>query len=233
MPGIRPVIRDHRHGGGDQPVAVSRCLSAAGIRFSVIPGPPRNSALLTVSLPDNTFFRDLDGVTAFRAHELRPGWAPSIPRGPMVLIPAGRTPRPASAAFSAASPCTWLQHPSREALLDEASTRVQAIRPSGLPLARGRPDGTGRRLGFPPSFAPRRPGAGRRTSGWGQAIEHGPGTTSSTHIGSVLQSSSSLIACDLASHVRFQQRDVLASASRSLALRSESSSVAGGLPRRE
>ena len=24
---------------------------------------------------------DLDGVTAFRTHELRPGWAPSIPRG--------------------------------------------------------------------------------------------------------------------------------------------------------
>jgi hypothetical protein len=30
---------------------------------------------------------------------------------------------------------------------------------------------------FPPSFAPRRPRAGRRTSGRGQAIEHGPGTT--------------------------------------------------------
>src|SRR5450755_1239613 len=33
-------------------------------------------------------------------------------------------------------------------------------------------------LGFPSSFAPRRPRAGRRTSRWGQAIEHVPGTRS-------------------------------------------------------
>jgi len=51
----------------------------------------------------------------------------------------------------------------------EASTKVQAIHPSGLPLARRRPDGTSSRFGFPPSFAPRRPRARRRTSGWGQA----------------------------------------------------------------
>ena len=54
--------------------------------------------------------------------------------------------------------------PSAEDPLDEASTRVQAIHPSGLPLARRRPDGTSSRFGFPPSFAPRRPGAGQRTS---------------------------------------------------------------------
>jgi len=28
-----------------------------------------------------TFRPDLDGVTAFRTHELRPGWVPPIPRG--------------------------------------------------------------------------------------------------------------------------------------------------------
>jgi hypothetical protein len=54
---------------------VSRCLSATGIRFSVIRFPPRDSALLTVGLPDQS--PDLDGVTAFRTHELRPGWLPS------------------------------------------------------------------------------------------------------------------------------------------------------------
>ena len=80
--------------------------------------------------------------------------------------------------------------------------RPRVANPSGLPLARGRPDGTSRRLGFPPSFAPRRPRAGQRTSRWGQAIEHGPGTTRSTSHRSILQSGSSLIACDLASHVR-------------------------------
>jgi hypothetical protein len=64
--------------------------------------------------------------------------------------------------------------------LDEASTRVQAIHPSGLPLTRSRPDRTSSRFGFPPSFAPRRPRAGQRTSGRGQATEHEPGTTRST-----------------------------------------------------
>ena len=39
----------------------------------------RNWALLTVGLPAER--PDLDGVSAFRTHELRPGRAPSIPRG--------------------------------------------------------------------------------------------------------------------------------------------------------
>ena len=38
------------------------------------------------------------------------------------------------------------------------------------------PGWNGQPLGFPPSFEPRRLSR-RRTSGWGQAIEHGPGTT--------------------------------------------------------
>jgi hypothetical protein len=78
-------------------------------------------------------------------------------------------------------------------------TRVHFIHPSGLPLACGRPDGTGRRLGFPPSFAPRRPGAGQRTSRWGQASEHGPGTTRSTSHQADPPIGSSLTACDIAS----------------------------------
>ena len=40
----------------------------------------------------------------------------------------------------------------------------------------------------------------RRTSRWGQAIEHGPGTTRSTSHQSILQSCSSITTCDLASH---------------------------------
>jgi hypothetical protein len=58
---------------------VSRCLSATGVRFSVIRYPPGSWALLTVGLPADG--RTPDGVTAFRTHELRPGWAPSIPQG--------------------------------------------------------------------------------------------------------------------------------------------------------
>ena len=34
-------------------------------------------------------------------------------------------------------------------MLYEASTRIHAIHPSGLPLARSRPGGTGRHFGFP------------------------------------------------------------------------------------
>ena len=44
------------------------------------PTPAKGSALLTVGPPTHTG-PDPDGVTAFRTHELRPGWVPSIPRG--------------------------------------------------------------------------------------------------------------------------------------------------------
>ena len=106
--------------------------------------------------------------------------------------------------FAAASPCTPPYFPSTGISLNEASTRVQAIRPSGLPLTHGRPDGTGHRFGFPPSFAPRRPGAGRRTSGQGQAIEHGPGTTLTSHQTNL--QTCSLVSCDIASHPATQGR---------------------------
>jgi len=160
---------------------VSCCLSATGIRFSVILFPPGSWALLTVGLPSTPKARsDPDGVTPFRTHELRPGRAPSKPRGQRCSprprrLPAGRRPHHSS----------------------------QSLHPAALPIDRGRitrhsegsrnspvrssprlwpPGWNGPPLGFPPGFAPRRPGAGRRTPGWGQAIEHGPGTTRSTHI---------------------------------------------------
>jgi hypothetical protein len=58
------------------------------LRFSVILFPPGDWALLTVGSPASISCRDPDGVTAFRTHELRSGWAPSGPRG------RWRTPRP-------------------------------------------------------------------------------------------------------------------------------------------
>ena len=93
---------------------------------------------------------DPDGVTAFRTHELRPGWVPPIPRGRRCSSRTeGRTqPAPAAPRRPVLAPRSNI--PSCGALLHEASTRVQAIHPSGLPLACGRPDGTGRHLGFPP-----------------------------------------------------------------------------------
>jgi hypothetical protein len=77
----------------------------------------------------------------------------------------GRPDRPAPAASQRRVPAPRVQHPIREAPLHEASTKVQAIHPSGLPLTRRRPDGTSSRFGFSSSFAPRR--YQRRTSRMG------------------------------------------------------------------
>ena len=79
-PGIRPVIRDRRLRGAGHHVPVSCCVSAAGLCFSAIRFPPRDWAFLTVGLPDVTA-RTSTGVTTFRAHELRAGWVPPVPRG--------------------------------------------------------------------------------------------------------------------------------------------------------
>jgi site-specific DNA recombinase len=95
--------------------------------------------------------------------------------------------------------------PGRGVFSEDRLRSLGAIHPSGLPLARDRPDGTGRHFGIPLGSAPRRPRARRRTPGWGQAIEHGPGTTSSTSHQSILRSCSSLNACDLTSHHGKQQ----------------------------
>ena len=78
-PGIRPVIPRPPAEGLAVRSRVSCRLSTTGIRFSVIRFPPRSWALLTVGLP--VLRPDLDGVTAFRTHELRPGWVSPLPRG--------------------------------------------------------------------------------------------------------------------------------------------------------
>jgi hypothetical protein len=155
---------------------VSRCLAATGIRFSVILYPPGDWAFLAVGLPAER--PDPDGVTAFRTHELRPGWVPPIPRGRRCSSRTeGRAqPAPAASRRPVLSPRSNI--PPRGAPLHEASTRVHAIHPSGLPLACGLPDGTGTPLGFPPSSAPHR--HRRRASRAGQAIEHGPQTMLTT-----------------------------------------------------
>jgi hypothetical protein len=152
MPGIRPVIRDHQPEGPAIHVPVSCCLSAAGIRFSVIRFPPRNSALLTVGLPGKTFCPDLDGVTAFRTHELRPGWVPPITRGQVVLAQPGRLPARHPPLPSGQSLKPRRNIPPREALLHGPSTGVHSrspVRSSPRPRPR---DGTSGRFGAPPEL---------------------------------------------------------------------------------
>jgi hypothetical protein len=75
----------------------------------------------------------------------------------------GRMPCPAVACrFSAASPCTPLPHPTGEAPFYEASTRVHAIHPSGLPLTCGLPDGTAGPWAFPCAPHPAVTGSARQ-----------------------------------------------------------------------
>jgi hypothetical protein len=156
---------------------VSRCLSTAGICFSVIRYPPRDWALLTVGLPAQPSGRTGPGrgYRVSHARAMTGVGALSTP-GTTVLTLTGVAHRPASAASQRHVP-----KPRHRQPIDEGSfTRHQRgfkqftrpVFPS--PVA---PGSDGSRLGFPPSFAPRRPGAGRRTSGRGQAIEHGPETT--------------------------------------------------------
>src|ERR1035438_1499768 len=67
------------------------------------------------------------------------------------------------------------------------------------------------RLGFALSFEPRRPGVGRRTSGRGQAIEHGPETTLYV-IDLASNPACSLETCDLASHATKRKPSILSAA---------------------
>ena len=105
---IRPVIPD-RQLEDWHPIVVSRCLWAAGVGFLVILCPPRDRALLAVGLPDPQDL-DLDGVSAFRTHEQRPGWVPSVPRGQRCSPQPGRLPGRAPAA--AQRPVPAPRHPS-------------------------------------------------------------------------------------------------------------------------
>ena len=177
---------------------VSRCLSATGIRFSVILFPPGSWALLTVGLPDPTG-PDPDGVSPFRTPEQRPGWAPSVPRGRRCSSRTGATSRPAPAA-SQRPVLAPRPHPTGGALAYEASTKGSRVfaRPV-FPCLRP-PGWNGPSLGFRLGLRTPPTGAGQRTSRRGQAIEHGPGTTSSTHT-SISNPGSSLTMCDLVSHV--------------------------------
>jgi hypothetical protein len=119
--------------------------------------------------------------------------------GTTVLTP-DRSDSPAGVCrISAARPCTPPPALHRgEVALHEASTRVHAIHPSGLPLACGRPDGSSRPWALPRASHPAITRDARR--GGDRPTEHVPGTTA--QLTSVdLQSSSSLNVCDLTSHV--------------------------------
>ena len=145
---------------------------------------------------------DPDGVTAFRTHESRPGWVLSVAREQRCSSRLERVPNRRPPHSQRPVPALRHNNPSRGALHHEASTRVQAIHPSGLPLACD-PRMERERLGlFPELRTP--PTSGRATH-----VEEGTGhrarTWNNTHATSdEPPTSCSLVSCDLASHRAFQ-----------------------------
>src|SRR5450755_3536790 len=192
-------------GGGGHRASVSRRVSATGIRFSVILFPPGSWALLAVGLPDETFRPDPDGVPVFRTRELRSGWVPSLPRGrrcssrPSSLLDrrlplfGGQSLHPAPTSHRTGLGLTRHQRGFK-----------QFTRPT-VPLACGRPDGTGRPWAFPRASHPadQEPtthaevGTGHRSTDLELLAQH-------LHLVDP-PIGSSLTTCDLASHGYLRQ----------------------------
>jgi hypothetical protein len=149
-------------------VVVSRRLSAAGVRFSVILRPPRNPALLTVGLPDHRS----GPRRGFRVPHARAatGVGALCAPGTTVLIPAGATSRPASAASQRTSPCTPPHFPPTGICLNEASTKgshvfARPVFPSPVAARMERAA-----LGLPPEL--RTPPTKSRTTHVGEGTGH-------------------------------------------------------------
>ena len=176
-------------GGASHHVPVSCCLSAAGIRFSVIRFPPRDWAFLTVGLPGQRP-GPRRGYHVPHARATTGVGAPSTPRT-AVLIPAEARPQPAPAASQRPVPAPRSNIPSAGLRITRHQRGFkQFTRPVfPSPVA---PGWNGQPLGFPPSFAPRRPGAathvgvgtGHRARTWNYATRHQP----------ILQSACSLVS---------------------------------------
>jgi hypothetical protein len=178
---IRPVVRDGRRRASHD-VPVSCRLSATGIRFLVILCPPGIWAFLAVGLPVLLPGPDPDGVATFRAHELRPGWVPSLPRGLRCphgrqVIPGRRMP-PCSGGFL-----------SRGIIKGSRSFTRPAF---PWPVA---PGWSGSPRASSPGFTPRR--YRRRMPGGDRHRGHLPELR---HHQLVLQSTQPLTTCDLVSH---------------------------------
>ena len=78
---VRPVMREPLAEEPVHAVPVSRCLSAAGIRFSGLPAPAGELSLPHVRPTGRRDLPDPNGVVTFRLVEVRPGWVPPGPRG--------------------------------------------------------------------------------------------------------------------------------------------------------
>jgi hypothetical protein len=169
--GIRPVMPGHpAEEPGSQP-RVSRCLSAAGIRFLGILFPPAG-----FRPPHGRPTRqclDPGGVSTLRTSESRPDWVPSLPRGPAVLTRPVRSLRPPLAPSSrgqALSPRRAFHLP--ELSITRRHRGFTRVHPPGLPPRLLTLDGTG-----PLGLAPRASHPGRQDP---HGARQGRGRASST-----------------------------------------------------
>ncbi len=149
-------------GGASHRVPVSCCLSATGVRFSVIPFPPRDR-LSSRSAHRPTRGRTQTGLPRSARTSCDRGGCPLYPED-SGAHPAGSPPRPAPAASQRQSlyPATTSHHARLRFTRHQQG--FNHVHPSGLPLARA-PGVEPATLRLPPSFAPRR--HQQRTSGAG------------------------------------------------------------------
>ena len=158
------------------------------------PIPAKGSALLTVGPPAQG--PDPDGVTAFRTHELRPGWVPPVPEdgGAHPRLRRVLSRRLPLHYGKSLNPATTSHHARLR--FTRHQTGIHLVHPSGLPLAHA-PGMEPATLRLPPEL---------RTPPLPAAHARGGDRPSSTdlellaHIRLILQSGSSLVSCDFASH---------------------------------
>ncbi len=199
MSGIRPVVPRPRPGGGRTagpgfPLPFGGRHSLLGHPFP--PGiPPLLRSAYRHQVPDH------DGVSTFRTHEIRPEWAPSVPRDLRCSRGPGPFPGPPPAALPRHGSC----HPGPAVTYPELSltrhqSRVHLIRPPGLPLTRGPRMTRGTLRLYPWAPHPREQDP-RTHARAGTGSEHEPGTPPPAlrHAGPPISEIHSHM-CDLVSH---------------------------------
>ena len=156
---------------------------ATGVRFSIILFPPRDWAFLTVGLPAQGG-RTQTGLPRSARTSYDPG-GPSIPRGRRCSPRSGGRPQPAPAAPRRLVLQPRSNIPSCGGLLERGINEGSSNSPVRSSPRLWPPGWNGSPWAFLRASHPAVTGSARR--GWGQAIEHGPGTTRSTSHQSILR----------------------------------------------
>ena len=176
---MKPVsgqLSNDRAGGGRRVAWSSVSCRLSAHRHSLLghPFPLRSWSFLTVGLPARHQARvgPQRGFHVPHERATTGAGAPFTPRT-TVLTQLECRPPVGVCRFTAASPWTPLKRPIGRASRNEASSRIHCCSPFRSSPCLWPLDGTAPLGHDHLSFAPRR--CQRRTSGWGQAIEHRPG----------------------------------------------------------